>query len=91
MCKLYFDMLRIQEICKEKGITLQQLAHRLGITYQALYASIGGNPTLSRLQAIAKELDCNVSDLLVEARSTTFVCPNCGTVLKVEQSDGKTE
>ena len=57
-------MLRIKELCKEKGIALQTLAEkRLGITNQALYASINGNPTLERLQQIATALEVDVTEL----------------------------
>ena len=47
-------MLRVQEICKQQGISMQILAQRLGITYQALYAAVSGNPTIGKLNEIAK-------------------------------------
>lgn len=56
-------MLQVQRICKEKGLTMQEVASRLGITYQSLYDSIKGNPTLKRLQDIANALDVEVSEL----------------------------
>lgn len=75
-------MLRIQEICKEKGITMQILAKKMGITYQALYASVAGNPTIGRLEEIAKALNVEVVDLF-EKKSCSFTCPNCGSKLKL--------
>ena len=75
-------MLRIQEVCKEKGVTMQILAKKMGITYQALYASVAGNPTVGRLEEIAKALDVEVIDLL-ERKSCSFTCPNCGSKLKL--------
>lgn len=57
-------MLRIQEICKEKGITMQDLAKRMGITYQALYASASGNPTIGKIKEIAQALDVDYLELL---------------------------
>ena len=81
-------MLRIQEVCKEKGITMQILAKRMGITYQALYASIAGNPTIGRLNEIAKVLDCSLTDLIQE-NTTNFKCPCCGAELQlVEKKEG---
>lgn len=56
-------MLQVQRICKEKGLTMQEVASRLGITYQSLYDSIKGNPTLKRLQDIANALNVEVSEL----------------------------
>lgn len=57
------DMLRIQEICKEKGITMQDLSKRMGVTYQALYANASGNPTIGKLQEIASALNVSFTDL----------------------------
>lgn len=60
--------LRIKEVCKLKGISQQELAKRLDITYQALHSRINGNPSIERLQEIADALDCEVHELL----STSF-------------------
>lgn len=77
-------MLRVQELCKEKGITMQVLAEkRLGITYQALYASVSGNPTLERLQQIAKALEVDITDLFAKPAAGNFTCPNCGAELRL--------
>lgn len=56
-------MLRVTKICKEKGITQQMLANKLGIQYQSLYAALNGNPKLETLQNIANALNVNVVDL----------------------------
>ena len=44
----------------EQGITLAQLAGRLGISYASLWDCLTGNPTLSRLLDIARLLDVPV-------------------------------
>ena len=77
-------MLRIQEVCKEQGFTMQTLAKKMGITYQALYASVAGNPTIGRLNEIAKALDVDVMDLF-ERKSSTLVCPSCGAKLQLTE------
>lgn len=56
-------MLRVAEICKEKGITQQKLAKDLGIQYQSLYAALNGNPKLDTLQKIADILNVGIVDL----------------------------
>lgn len=56
-------MLRVQEICKEQGMTMQDLAKKMGVTYQALYAAVSGNPTIGKLGDIAKALGVNIVDL----------------------------
>ena len=78
-------MLRVQTICKEKGLAMQELASRLGITYQSLYDSINGNPTLKRLQSIAEALGVDVTELFEENdKASSLVCPHCGKSLSVK-------
>lgn len=78
-------MLRVQEICKQKGIPMQILAKRLGTTYQALYAAVSGNPTIGKLDEIAKALGVSVVDLIEEKGANTIICPNCGKRFKMEE------
>lgn len=80
-------MLRVKDICTEQGITLQELAKRLGITYQSLYESIKGNPSLSRLNEIAEALGVNITDLFAQVDAAKIVCPHCGQsiIVKVEK------
>jgi len=60
------ERFRIKEILKEKGMTMLQLAEELGIHRTNLFTSLSGNPTLSRLEEIAKILDVKVTDLFKE-------------------------
>ena len=56
-------MLRINELCKSKDITINDLAvKKLGITKQELYASIN-NPSLNHLYKIAAALDVEIVEL----------------------------
>lgn len=55
--------LRIQQLAKQRKMTMVQLAEKIGIDRVNLYNSIKGNPTLSRLQAIADALDVPVTEL----------------------------
>ena len=73
-------MLRVNEICKEKGMTLKDLAKKLGVTYQSLYANLKetGNPTLSKLKDIADALGVEVAELFAPGESNVFTCPHCG-------------
>ena len=56
--------LRIKDLCKQKKIGLQELADKLGISRQALHKTINNNPTLERLEEIAKALDCEIFELI---------------------------
>lgn len=57
--------LRIKEICKQKGVTLGEVAEKIGISPVNLSASLNGNPTLNRLQEVASVLDVEIADLFV--------------------------
>lgn len=60
--------LRVKEICKEKGLTMKELAERIGILPITLTQSLNGNPTLSRLTEVAMILDVDVADLFREPK-----------------------
>ena len=62
-------MLRVAELCKEKGITQQALAKKLGIQYQSLYAALNGNPKLDTLKNIADALEVKLTDLFEKKES----------------------
>ena len=64
--------LRVKEICKTQGITLQTLAERLGINRVNLSVSINGNPTLEKMNEIANALGVTVNDLLPEPQRKTI-------------------
>ena len=60
--------LRIKEICKAKGVTLQEVADRMGVNRVSLSNSINGNPTLSTLEKVANALGVEVVDLFAPSR-----------------------
>ncbi|MCD8042143.1 MAG: helix-turn-helix transcriptional regulator [Tannerellaceae bacterium] len=55
--------LRVAEICKNKGLTLKDLATKLGITNVGLSQQLNGNPTIGTLEKIADALDVHICDL----------------------------
>lgn len=55
---------RIKQICKAKKISMGTLAEKLGISRTALANQVNGNPTIGSLERIAKELGCNVFELM---------------------------
>ncbi|WP_321423785.1 helix-turn-helix transcriptional regulator [uncultured Bacteroides sp.] len=62
-------MLRIKELCKKKYITQAELAGKMGISASALAQSISGNPSLDRLESIAKALNVSVGELFQEEKT----------------------
>ncbi|GIJ95808.1 hypothetical protein CAPN001_03770 [Capnocytophaga stomatis] len=57
-------MLRIKDILKEKGLTQNELAEKLGVSQVALNKVINGNPTIETLLKIANVLEVDVRDLI---------------------------
>lgn len=61
--------LRIKEVAKSRGMTMAQIAERLGINPITLSQSLNGNPTLSRLTEVADALGVDVGELFVQPRA----------------------
>lgn len=55
--------LRIREIMLEKGISINEMSEKLGITRQSFYSIVNGNPTMSTLAKIAEILGVTVKKL----------------------------
>ena len=77
--------LRIKEIIKEKGMTIQSLADKMGINRVNLSSSINGNPTIETLGKIASAIGVPVTDLFERPDTDTITCPNCGKRFKMEE------
>lgn len=52
--------LRVKEICKSKGLTIQELADRMNINRVGLSQHINGNPSVEVLTQIAETLGVEV-------------------------------
>jgi len=76
--------LRIKEVLKEKGYTIQSLSEEMGINRVSLTNSINGNPTVETLEKIASTIGINVSDLFAPS-DNSIICPKCGTRLEVKE------
>ena len=77
--------LRVTECCKTKGITLQDLANKLGVARSTLANTLTKkNPTLETLEKISKALGVKVSDLLDEEKNT-ITCPKCGAKFELKE------
>lgn len=83
-------MLRIKEVAKEKGYTMQELADKVGVVRDTLTRQANGNPTISTLQKIADALEVDITDLFTESderKPNIIKCPHCNKdiVLSVEK------
>lgn len=90
------NKIRIKEICKEKGITLEQLAGKLGILRTSLAQAMSRNSfSVEKLTEIAEALDVPVWQLFASpeevvqsisqnSSASTLVCPHCGKPLHIK-------
>lgn len=82
--------MRIKEILKEKGMTVQELADKLNISRQALSKQIQGKLLVETAQTIADALNVPVWQLFADPSeiltkdSTSITCPHCGKEIKIE-------
>ena len=75
--------MRIKELCKERGITQKELAHRIGIRPSSLSQSISRNRlSADSLERIADALNVDVGELY--EHGTTLICPHCGRLIRLE-------
>ncbi len=65
-------MLIIKEIIKQKGLTIQELAIKMGLSRIGLSKQINGNPTIETLQKIADALEVTVPELFAPQISSDF-------------------
>lgn len=65
--------LRIKDLIKEKGSTIQEIADLIGINRVTLSNSINGNPTKETLEKIAGALGVKITDLFEDASGTIGV------------------
>ena len=76
---------RVKEICKTKGLLLEDLATKLGIARVNLTKTINGNPTIETLERIASALGVPVTDLFEPPSTDVITCPKCGTRFKIDE------
>ena len=57
------NKLRIREVMLEKGVSVNGMSEKLGITRQSFYSIVNGNPTMSTLIKIAEILGVAVKKL----------------------------
>lgn len=82
-------MNRIKGILKEKGMTQQELADKLGVTRISIAKTLAGNPSQKTLGRIANALNVPMWQLFaspneVKQTGNSLICPNCGTPLELK-------
>lgn len=78
--------LRIKEVIKEKGMTITELADKMGINRVNLSSMVNGNPTVETLNKIADAIGCPVTELFEQPKknSLSITCPHCGKEIDIK-------
>ena len=78
--------LRIKELCKEKGLTLNTLADKVGISQPSISLIVNGKqkPSFDTLEKIAEALDVDIAELFAPADGARIVCPHCGQLITLK-------
>lgn len=78
--------MRIKQILKEKNMTVQELADRMGVSRQALSRQISGKLLVETARSIASTLDVPLWQLFASAEDVTDnnVCPHCGKPINIK-------
>lgn len=79
-----FKAMDIKRSIKANGLTVKEVAERMGITPVGLSQHINGNPSVEVLERIAAAIGCNVG-IFRPQPTNTIMCPKCGTVLEVKE------
>lgn len=83
--------LRIKEVIKEEGLSVQEVADRLGISRVGLSQHINGNPSSEVLERIANAMNVEVwrffasKEQIIEKEQNSITCPKCGARFKLEE------
>lgn len=86
--------MRIKEVLKEKGITQQDLADMIGVSYQSVKQTLNAaSVTTATLEKIATALNVPMWQLFAspeevkgnEEDKNTITCPKCGSKFKMEE------
>ena len=83
--------LRIKELIKEKGLSVQELADRMGISRVGLSQHINGNPSVEVVGRIAEALGVEMWELfaskeeIVNKDKNIICCPKCGARFELKE------
>lgn len=84
-------MNRIKEILKEQGVTINELADKLGISRVTLSTQINGTANIVSYEKIATALNVPMWQLFAspeeiqpQSDGSSITCPNCGKSIKIK-------
>lgn len=80
--------LRIKEICKDKGMTLNILAEKIGVSQPSISGLATGKqkPSFDTLEKLSEALEVSVTELFEQPKSDVagITCPHCGKNINIK-------
>lgn len=82
-------MNRIKDILKERGITINELAEKMGLNRVTLSTQINGTANIASYEKIAAALDVPMWQLFassqeVQETKNMITCPHCGKPIELK-------
>lgn len=74
----------IKKVIKSKGLTVKEVATRMGIAKENLSVHINGNPSVQVLERIADAVGCEVGDFFEKSANDSLSCPHCGKKINIK-------
>ncbi len=83
------NILRIKELCKEKGTTLNALSDKVGISQPSMSLIANGKqkPSFDTLERLADALGVGVGELFAPVDGAKIVCPHCGRLIAIKAEE----
>lgn len=78
--------IRIKELCKEKGTTLNALADGVDISQPSISLLANGKqkPSYDTLEKLANFFGVNIGELFAPVTDAKIVCPHCGKQITIK-------
>ena len=77
----------IKRTIKANGLTVKEVAEKMGITPVGLSQHINGNPSVEVLERIAAAIGCNVGDFFAPQQTNKINYQNCCEIIKVVKGE----
>lgn len=78
------EKLRIKEVIKKHGKSVQEVADIMGISRYTLSTHINGNPSAEILIRISNAIGCDVVELFKSDVIPPYHCPHCGKEIDLD-------
>lgn len=69
---------------KEKGVGVQELADKLGVSRQTMSKQLKGSILVETAQKIADVLGVSITELFEKRPEPTLTCPHCGKEIHIK-------